>query len=238
MFPVVIVGKSAPELAPRRYWGIDVPGRASEYVMYVIESLQQRATICRICKACAWKTKGWIMSLFRVSLRKSFIVLGVALLLLTVSLSSSSDSAHAGPGIDVGDFWFCGPSFQGGVCGVTVPVGTLVTWTWVGIAPHNTVGPGWASPIQTSGTFTRLFDTEGEFSYLCTVHPLTMNGTIIVSGAAVGGIAELPSLRSTSQLAADVGGDRSVLIGAIVAAALVVCTAVIGAGWLALRKRA
>ena len=193
------------------------------------------------------------MSLFRMSIRKSLIALAAAALLLMLSLSSGPDTANAGPSIDVGDVWFCDVSFQNGVCETTVPAGSLVTWTWVGFLPHNVVecgtnfskglsctgggGPDWASSTQTSGTFARVFDTQGEFFYLCTVHPITMRGKIIVSGAAVGGIAELPGLSSTSQLAADSGGDRSVLIGAIVAATLVSMTVGLTA-WLALRRRA
>ncbi len=106
-----------------------------------------------------------------------------------------------------------------------------------GLACTGGGGPDWASSTQVSGTFARSFDTEGEFYYLCTVHPTTMRGKIVVSGAAVGGIAELPGLSSTSQQAADPGGDRSVLIGAIIAATLVSMTVAVTA-WLTLRRRA
>ena len=193
---------------------------------------------------------GWCMSLLRVSFRRSLLVLAAAVLLLTFSFSSSSDTANAGPSIDVGDVWFC-DAFQGLVCETTVPAGSLVTWNWVGFLPHNAVecgtnwnkgplctgggGPDWASATQTSGSFARLFDTEGEFFYLCTVHSTLMRGKIIVSGQAVGGIAELPGLSSTSQLTADTGGDRSVLIAAIIAATLV-SMAVVGSSWLMTRK--
>ncbi len=193
------------------------------------------------------------MSLLRVSVRKSLIVLAAAGLLLAFSLSSGSDTANAGPSIDVGDIWFCDVSFQGGVCETTVPAGSLVSWTWVGFLPHNVVecganfskglsctgdgGPDWASATQTSGTFARSFDTEGEFYYLCTVHPVTMRGKITISGTAVGGIAELPGLSSTSQLASHAGGDRSVVIGAVVAA-MSVSMAVAVTVWLTLRRRA
>ncbi len=193
------------------------------------------------------------MSLPWVTVRKSLIALGAAALLLTFSLSSGSDTANAGPSIDVGDIWFCDSSFQSGVCETVVPAGSLVTWTWVGFLPHNVVecganfskgpsctgggGPDWSSSTQVSGTFARSFDTEGQFFYLCTVHPLTMRGKITVSGTAVGGIAELPGLSSSSQLAADGGGDRSVLIGAIVAATLA-SMALAGTVWLTLRRRA
>ncbi len=193
------------------------------------------------------------MALLRVRVRRFLLVLAAAVFLLTFSLSSSSDSVHAGPSIDVGDIWFCDVSFQSGVCETVVPAGTLVSWTWVGVLPHNAVecgtnfskgltcsgdgGPDWASSTQTSGTFARSFDTEGQFFYICTIHPLTMRGKITVSGAAVGGIAELPGVSSANQLATDAGGGRSVLIAAIVAATLV-SMAVVGAGWLALRRRA
>jgi plastocyanin len=177
------------------------------------------------------------MASFQSSVSRLFIVLGVALLLFTFSLSSSSDDAHAQTGINIGDQWFCLPSFQFGVCETNITVGTEVTWTWVGAQLHNTVGSGWASSIKTSGTFAHTFNTEGEFTYLCTVHPLTMNGKITVTGVAVGGIAELPG-SSTSQVAADAGRDRSIiLIGAGLATTLVIVS-VASATWLTLRRRA
>ncbi len=176
------------------------------------------------------------MSFFRVNVRRSLIVLAAATLLLAFSFSSGSESAYAGPIISVGDEWFCDASFEGDTCETMVPTGTLVTWSWVGSLPHNTVGPDWASSIQTSGTFARTFNTQGEFSYICTVHPITMKGKIIVSDAAVGGIAELPVLNDTGQLSTEEEGDRAVLFGAIIAAVLV-STAVVGAGWLTLRRR-
>ena len=180
---------------------------------------------------------GWYMSFLRVSIRKSLMVLAAATLLLTLSLSSGSETANAGPSIDVGDNWFCDASHQFGVCVTNVTIGALVTWTWVGGAPHNVVADDFSSATQTTGTFARSFDTPGEYFYLCTVHPAFMQGTIVVSGTAVGGIAELPGLSSSSQLDADAGGDRSVLIGAIVAATLVSMTVAVTV-WLTFRRRA
>jgi len=64
--------------------------------------------------------------------------------------------------------------------------GDRVIWSWVG-PNHNTTSTGglWASPTQSSGTFTNTFNSVGTFNYTCTIHAaFGMTGSIVVSTAA------------------------------------------------------
>lgn len=194
---------------------------------------------------------GGYMSLVHVTLRRTFVVLAGVLLLLTFSLTSATDSVRAGTAIDVGSAYFCDPSYFFGVCETTVPLGTEVTWTFVDGSVHDVTecgtnwskgssctgdgGPDWASPLQSSGTYVRTFDQVGVYYYLCTLHPGFMKGTINVI-AGVGGVAELPDLASTGQLANETDNDRTVLAGAMLGAALV-SMVVLGAVTLMIRHR-
>ncbi len=190
-------------------------------------------------------------SIVRSGLGKPLISVPAVALGLTMFVAQVS-TAQAGPTIEVGTFWFCDPSFQSGVCETTVPPGSVVTWTWVGPANHNVTecgvdfskgpsctgggGPDWASPTQTSGTFLRPFDTAGEFFYLCTVHPVNMRGKIIVSGEAVGGVAELPGFDAANDSATE-EEDGSFLTIAAVAAGAIAGITVTGLAWSWLRSR-
>ena len=74
----------------------------------------------------------------------------------------------------------------------SVAVGATLTWTW-----NTCTGDGYggsscashsvkfddgvsSSPIQSSGTFSRTFNTAGTYTYHCAVHGTAMSGTIIV----------------------------------------------------------
>jgi len=73
----------------------------------------------------------------------------------------------------------------------TIPVGTTVTWTWVG-GPHS-VTSGACPPCQHDDnfgteqsfspphTFSFTFNTAGSFPYYCTVHLSAMTGTVVVT---------------------------------------------------------
>lgn len=83
-------------------------------------------------------------------------------------------------------------SFNPGV--VSVPVGTTVTWEWkactddgyggyAGCAAHNVTfddGSNIASSTQTTGTFTRTFNTAGTYKYHCSIHGAGMSGQVTV----------------------------------------------------------
>ncbi len=63
----------------------------------------------------------------------------------------------------------------------TVPVGSIVTWTWAqGSVVHNVMfDDGQKSADQSTGTYSRLFDKAGSYPYTCTIHP-GMTGSVTV----------------------------------------------------------
>jgi plastocyanin len=71
---------------------------------------------------------------------------------------------------------------------VTIPVGTTVTWTWVGgfhdVTPNGTPGfTGSGQPVSAPHTFSQTFNTAGTYLYFCSVHGSAsagMRGTIVV----------------------------------------------------------
>jgi plastocyanin len=74
---------------------------------------------------------------------------------------------------------------------ITVNAGTTVTWTWdtctddgyggpQTCANHNvTFDAGGGSATQSTGSYSRLFNSAGTFNYRCTLHP-PMTGQVIV----------------------------------------------------------
>jgi plastocyanin len=67
---------------------------------------------------------------------------------------------------------------------LTIEPGTTITWTNKGNMAHTTTSNDglWDSGIMNPGaTFTHTFQDEGTYHYLCTLHPLTMTGVIIVA---------------------------------------------------------
>ncbi len=180
------------------------------------------------------------------------LVLPAALLVLVatslVMLSQPRGVNAADAGVDVGDIWFCSSGFQGASCDTFIEAGDTVNWNWVGFLPHNVVecgnnwskglsctGADWSSSTQTAGNFNRQFDTPGVYYYLCTVHPVTMKGTITVA-SAVGGIAELPSTTSVTFESPNASsGSRSLLVVLVAGGAAAVATFG-GALWYARRR--
>ncbi len=126
----------------------------------------------------------------------AFLAVPLALGLLALSVGPGSASAQQTVTVDVGDFYFCDPSFQDGVCTTTVNVGDTVSWDFSGAGqPHTTTECGadcdsptstplWDSGIMSNGgTFQHTFDQAGTFLYLCNVHPAQMRGEIVVQAA-------------------------------------------------------
>lgn len=104
--------------------------------------------------------------------------LAAALLLaavVTVGCATSLDDIEAEVGVtyvESGDNWFRPRVIQ-------VPVGTEVTWEFVGRALHNVVGGGFQSELHRDGTFSHTFTAAGSFDYVCTLHA-GMTGRVIV----------------------------------------------------------
>lgn len=96
--------------------------------------------------------------------------------------------------IQIGNFWFCDPSFEGRTCETTIDVGDTIEWRWPGVrsdTSHTTTECSgdldacpephlWDSGTRTGGTFSYTFGTPGSFFYRCQVHPTLMQGRITV----------------------------------------------------------
>jgi plastocyanin len=72
---------------------------------------------------------------------------------------------------------------------VTIDPGESVTWMWFGVSPHNVTYRSGPVPFPPSGDrtgatsplpFVRSFPTAGRYTYECTIHPFSMQGTIQV----------------------------------------------------------
>ncbi|MEX0786568.1 MAG: plastocyanin/azurin family copper-binding protein, partial [Dehalococcoidia bacterium] len=102
---------------------------------------------------------------------------GFGLLGLAATPSQAQETAT----VAVGDFYFCSESFEGGECVTTIEAGDTVLWEFSGAAStHTTTGDGWDSGNISGGTFSFTFDEEGEFAYVCNIHPSLMTGRIAV----------------------------------------------------------
>lgn len=66
---------------------------------------------------------------------------------------------------------------------VEVRVGEAVRWDFVGTQEHDVVSDdrGFVSELLMEGGYTHLFESAGEFPYLCSVHP-EMRGVVTVVG--------------------------------------------------------
>jgi plastocyanin len=107
------------------------------------------------------------------------------LLVLTFTLSacqagSAASRADAPPvrgvtTVDAKDLEFRPPAIE-------VEPGTEVTWRFVdGSIPHDVKGDGFASEVQSRGTFSHRFERPGEYRYTCTLHG-GMDGRVVVAG--------------------------------------------------------
>jgi len=77
---------------------------------------------------------------------------------------------------------------------ISINVGTTVTWEWntctgdgyggySSCVSHSIVfddGSGIASATQSTGTFSRAFNTAGTFKYHCAIHGQSMSGQVVV----------------------------------------------------------
>jgi plastocyanin len=69
---------------------------------------------------------------------------------------------------------------------VTINRGTRVTWVWhsFGIRHNVTVKSGpskfHSRQLQSSGSYSHLFNTKGTYHLICTLHPTQMKETVIV----------------------------------------------------------
>ena len=63
----------------------------------------------------------------------------------------------------------------------TISAGDTVTWENTGETTHNVKGQGFFSDgMEPGDTFEHAFEKAGTYDYLCTLHPDTMSGTVVV----------------------------------------------------------
>ena len=103
----------------------------------------------------------------------------------------------------------------------TIAVGTTVTWTNDGIAPHTVTASdrSWDSAmILEGGSFSRVFDQPGTVAYLCSLHP-QMTGRLVVEAGATPDPTDQPSQPAEAPVtpdptdgapSADPGGEAAV----------------------------
>jgi plastocyanin len=106
------------------------------------------------------------------------------LLVLAFTLTACQSGSAASPAdsqpvkgvttVEAKDLKFLPPAIE-------VAPGTEVTWRFVdGSVPHDVKGDGFASEIQSRGTFSHRFTQAGEFRYRCTLHA-GMDGRVVVA---------------------------------------------------------
>lgn len=94
-----------------------------------------------------------------------------------VSAPTATPAAPAAVSADIRDFVYQPSTIQ-------LRTGGTVTWTNVDSVPHSATARsgGWDSGLLQKGqSWTRTFETAGEFYYYCSVHP-SMYGKVIVNG--------------------------------------------------------
>lgn len=103
------------------------------------------------------------------------------LLIVTSALTAllAACSEHTGPdasarNVAVEDNRFTPQQFS-------VVTGGTVTWVWGGSNLHDvTFDDGPASATQANGQYQRQFSAAGTYAYHCTVHGLSMSGSVVV----------------------------------------------------------
>ena len=112
-----------------------------------------------------------------------------------LAISPGPATAQQTVTVEVGDIWYCDPSYSGGVvCETTIDVGDTVLWDFdAGKLPHTvtecgascdspTAKPLFDSGVLSGGTFEYTFNEAGTLLYYCQVHPFSQRGRIIVQG--------------------------------------------------------
>jgi plastocyanin len=79
--------------------------------------------------------------------------------------------------VTIADFAFIEPQ-------ITLPVGSSLTWTNSDSFGHSVVADDdsfRSETLESGATFVHTFDTAGDFTYICGIHP-SMTGTVTVTG--------------------------------------------------------
>ncbi len=105
------------------------------------------------------------------------LLAAIAAALFLAVFSAGAASAQDGAAVNIISFGFDAPE-------LTVPVGTVVTWTNTSDRPHTVTDRGGTfdtQPIDPAGTGKVTFSTPGNYAYFCRINPAKMNGVIKVT---------------------------------------------------------
>ncbi|MDX6652717.1 MAG: hypothetical protein QOJ38_1498 [Solirubrobacterales bacterium] len=111
------------------------------------------------------------------SRRLPAIAVGVGALLISApSLGCGASGSAEANAVDTFEFGFRPAAAH-------VHVGATVSWTNSGKLTHNVQGSGFFSKALDPGmTYRHRFTKPGKYPYVCSLHPQTMRGTVVVSG--------------------------------------------------------
>lgn len=109
------------------------------------------------------------------------ILLGT-ILTLAACAGGGDDTGSAGGGTAAGASEVVIEGFNFVPETIEVSTGTVVTWTNKDTAPHTVVDEGMfaSEELDQGESFTFTFDTPGEYSYICGIHPY-MTATVTVT---------------------------------------------------------
>ena len=108
--------------------------------------------------------------------QRSAILLAVSCLAALAACGGGEKAKGSGPEVMAKDLSFKPAK-------ISVKLGTEVTWAFEdkGTSHNVTADDGsFRSGDLTKGTFGHRFDKPGSFSYICTIHPAQMKGTVDV----------------------------------------------------------
>jgi plastocyanin len=77
---------------------------------------------------------------------------------------------------------------------ISVPIGTVVTWTNNGMMQHTVTSDGGlfdSGTLNSGQGFSYTFNTAGTFNYHCRIHGFAMAGTVVVASSGYGGNLQL-----------------------------------------------
>jgi plastocyanin len=179
---------------------------------------------------------------------------------VTLFVSASPSFAAGTPEVTilVGDFYFCDPQYEDGVCETYIDPGDTVLWDFspTGLIEFHTATdcgatcdnptntPLFDSGVQTNaGTYKFTFNSPGQYLYFCSFHPVTMRG-VIYAGVTptptpsatppppVGGVSLQPALAPLPAQEPDRSGATPAIVGAAAGGALLL----LGGCWYAARR--
>lgn len=115
----------------------------------------------------------------------------LAILSVAAIVTLDRASADSTVNVELGNLWFCDPSYQEGVCETTVTTGDTVVWentaglhTVTECTADFSICPpegGFDSGFfNADETYSFTFGSAGTYTYWCTLHPIEMRGRIIV----------------------------------------------------------